>query len=56
MFKTGLGDVENQFQSVQWLRNLGLDIIDEMPIVKNAIMMRAMGLKGNLPKFAKNYG
>ena len=47
---------ENQFQSVQWLRNLGLDIIDEMPIVKNAIMMRAMGLKGNLPKFAKNYG
>jgi len=46
---------ENQFQSVQWLRNFGLDIIDEMPIVKNAIMMRAMGLKGNLPRFAKNY-
>ena len=46
---------ENQFQSVQWLRNFGLDIIDEMPIVKNAIMTRAMGLKGNLPKFAKNY-
>ena len=47
---------ENQFQSVQWLRNLGLDIVDEIPIVKNAIMMRAMGLKGNLPKFAKSYG
>ena len=47
---------ENQFQSVKWLRNFGLDIIDEIPIVKNAIMMRAMGLKGNLPKFAKNYG
>ena len=46
---------ENEFQSVQWLRNLGLDIIDEMPIVKDAIMMRAMGLKGNLPKFARNY-
>ena len=46
---------ENEFQSVQWLRNLGLDIIDEMPIVKNAIMLRAMGLKGNLPKFARNY-
>ena len=46
---------ENQFRSVQWLRNLGLDIIDDMPIVKNAIMMRAMGLKGNLPKFARDY-
>ena len=46
---------ENKFQSVQWLRNLGLDIVDEMPIVKNAIMARAMGLKGNLPRFARNY-
>ena len=46
---------ENQFQSVQWLRNFGLDVIDDMPIVKNMIMMRAMGLKGNLPKFARNH-
>ena len=46
---------ENKFQSVQWLRNLGLDIVDEMPFFKNVIMARAMGLKGNLPRFARNY-
>jgi|TARA_B100000959_G_scaffold153652_1_gene161186 2-octaprenylphenol hydroxylase len=46
---------ENKFQSVQWIRNFGLDVIDDMPIVKNMIMMRAMGLKGNLPKFARNH-
>ncbi len=47
-----IDDIEQDIEDV----NKGLDIIDEMPIVKNAIMMRAMGLKGNLPKFAKNYG
>lgn len=46
---------ENQFQSVQWLRNSGLDAINDMPIVKNAIMARAMGLNGSLPRFAKSY-
>ena len=44
---------ENQLQSVQWLRNFGLDTVDSVPVVKHAILKRAMGLKGDLPKFAR---
>ena len=44
---------ENQKQSVQWLRNFGLDMVDSMPVVKQAILKRAMGLEGDLPKSAK---
>jgi len=44
---------ENQLQSVQWLRNFGLDTVDSFPIVKHAILKLAMGLKGDLPKFAR---
>jgi 2-polyprenylphenol 6-hydroxylase len=44
---------ENQSQSVQWLRNFGLDIVDSLPVAKHAIMKRAMGLKGDLPKIAR---
>ncbi|MBL1142002.1 MAG: ubiquinone biosynthesis protein UbiH [Proteobacteria bacterium] len=43
---------ENQTQSVQWLRNFGLDMVDSLPIAKHLIMKRAMGLNGDLPKFA----
>lgn len=44
---------ENQMQSVQWLRNFGLDAVDSLPLVKHAILKRAMGLEGDLPKTAK---
>ena len=44
---------ENQSQSVQWLRNFGLDIVDSVPFAKHAIMRRAMGLKGDLPETAR---
>lgn len=43
---------ENQSQSVQWLRNFGLDIVDSVPFAKHAIMKRAMGITGDLPKSA----
>lgn len=44
---------ENQFQSVQWLRNIGLDIVDKVPVIKHKLMKRAMGLEGDLPEFAR---
>jgi 2-polyprenylphenol 6-hydroxylase len=44
---------ENQSQPVQWLRNFGLDMVDSLPLVKHAIMKRAMGLEGDLPKIAR---
>ncbi len=46
---------ENQSQSVQWLRNLGLDMVDSIPIAKHEIMKRAMGLKGDLPQSARRH-
>lgn len=46
---------ENQSQSVQWLRNFGLDMVDSVPVAKHAIMKRAMGLKGDLPQFARRH-
>jgi len=46
---------ENQTQSVQWLRNLGLDMVDSLPIAKHAIMKRAMGLEGDLPAIARRH-
>ena len=46
---------ENQLQSVQWLRNFGLDTVDSLPIVKHAILKRAMGLTGDLPNGAKRF-
>lgn len=44
---------ESQLQSVQWLRNFGLDTLDSLPVVKHAILRRAMGLKGDLPEYAR---
>jgi len=44
---------ENKHQSVQWLRNLGLDVFDSLSIAKHTLMKRAMGLEGDLPKFAR---
>ena len=44
---------ENQYQAVQWLRNAGLDLFDSLPVIKTALMKRAMGIAGNLPKMAR---
>ena len=44
---------ENEMQSVQWLRNFGLDMVDSFPLAKHAIMKRAMGLEGDLPSSAR---
>ena len=46
---------ENQHQSVQWLRNFGLDTVDSLPIVKHAILKRAMGLTGDLPETVRGH-
>jgi 2-polyprenylphenol 6-hydroxylase len=46
---------ENQHQSVQWLRNFGLDTVDSLPVVKHAILKRAMGLTGDLPESARGH-
>ena len=45
---------ENEMQSVQWLRNFGLDMVDSLPLAKHAIMKRAMGLTGDLPGSAQS--
>ena len=45
---------ENEMQSVQWLRNFGLDMVDSFPLAKHAIMKRAMGLTGDLPGSAQS--
>ncbi len=44
---------ENQTQSVQWLRNFGMDMVDSLPVAKHAILKRAMGIKGDLPSSAR---
>ncbi|MCZ6802590.1 MAG: FAD-dependent monooxygenase [Proteobacteria bacterium] len=44
---------ENKLQSVQWLRNIGLDMVNSLPIVKHTLMKRAMGLEGDLPDIAR---
>lgn len=46
---------ENKMQSVQWLRNFGLDMVDSFPMAKHAIMKRAMGLEGDLPVIARGH-
>ena len=46
---------ENQTQSVQWLRNFGMDMVDSLPVAKRIIMKRAMGLEGDLPQYARQH-
>lgn len=36
-----------------WLRNWGLDLTDTTPVLKYALMRRAMGLVGELPRLAR---
>ena len=44
---------ESQNRPLQWLRNTGLTLFDGLPVVKTAIMRRAMGLSGDLPASAR---
>jgi 2-octaprenylphenol hydroxylase len=44
---------ESQIESVRWFRNTGMDLMDSVPLVKEWIMRRAMGLEGDLPTFAR---
>ena len=44
---------ENQDGSVRWLRNTGMDLMDSVPLAKEWIMYRAMGLEGDLPALAR---
>jgi len=36
-----------------WLRNNGLRFVNAMPMIKNEVIQRAMGLKGDLPELTK---
>lgn len=44
---------ESRMQAVARLRNLGLALVDSLPVVKNGIMKRAMGITGDLPTHAR---
>ncbi len=39
---------------LKWLRNEGLTITDKLPLLKNQIMLHAMGYKGDLPALARH--
>lgn len=38
---------------LKWLRNEGLSITNKLPLLKNQIMLHAMGYKGDLPTLAR---
>lgn len=42
----------NRLPPVSMLRNLGLNLTDALPMVKQSIMRQAMGLEGDLPQLA----
>jgi len=44
---------ESQIESVRWFRNTGMNLMDSVPLAKEWIMCRAMGLEGDLPTFAR---
>ena len=44
---------ESKLETVKYLRNTGLDVIDMLTPVKHIIMRHAMGLSGDLPVFAR---
>ena len=37
----------------RWLRNSGLNLTDRVPLIKQEIVSRAMGIRGELPKLAR---
>ena len=46
-----LFDSDNMLFS--WLRNTGLNIVDHLPVLKQEIVSRAMGIKGEIPELAR---
>ena len=38
---------------LRWLRNAGMTLFDQTPLVKAQVMRRAMGLTGELPSLAR---
>ncbi|WP_281645670.1 FAD-dependent monooxygenase [Parendozoicomonas sp. Alg238-R29] len=38
----------------RWLRNTGLNMADRIPLLKQEIVSRAMGLRGDLPEISRN--
>lgn len=45
---------ESKLVTIRHLRNIGLDLTDIISPAKHAIMRQAMGLSGDLPRFAHN--
>ena len=39
----------------RWLRNSGLNLTDRVPLLKQEIVSRAMGLRGELPELTKRH-
>ncbi len=46
-----LFDSDNMLFS--WLRNIGLNIVDHLPVLKQEIVSRAMGIRGDIPELAQ---
>ncbi len=44
---------ENKTATVSWLRNIGMDVFDSMPLIKHCVMRHAMGVTGDLPSLAR---
>jgi 2-octaprenylphenol hydroxylase len=44
----------DKYKSLSWIRNNGLFLIDQVPALKKQFILRAMGLKGDLPYLSKN--
>jgi len=43
----------NRYTPLVWLRNIGLNMTNALPPVKNHLIQQAMGLTGDLPKIAR---
>jgi len=44
---------DGEQMSLSWLRNNGLQIVDRLPTLKKQFILRAMGLKGDLPRLTQ---
>lgn len=46
----------NDNSTLRFIRNVGLNLVDGLPPVKNMLIRRAMGLEGDLPEMARVIG
>ena len=46
---------ENQSEPVRWARNIGMDIMDQTPLLKEWIMSHAMGVAGDVPAIVREH-